>query len=177
MSRLAQRYAKAVFQVAAGQDAVDTVSADLDRLGSALAVEEVAAAVESPDTTAEVRERILAKLMGDAHDITKNTVNVVLERHRQAILADLAGEFADLVRESRNEVKGVVESARPLDASSLEAIAAHATKLVGKTVTLDVEVNEDLIGGVKLRIGNTLYDGSVATVLEDLERSLREAPV
>ena len=48
---------------------------------------------------------------------------------------------------------------------------------MGKNVTLEVAVNPDLIGGVRLRLGNTLYDGSVATVLEELERALMEAPL
>ena len=175
MSRLAQRYATAVFQAAEGKDAIEAVAQDLDRLGSSLRIEEVAAAVQSPDTTGDVREQILAKLMGDAHDITKNLVAVVLERHREAILPEVASAFSDMLLASRNEVRGTVETAHALDESGLEAIAAHATKLVGKTVHLDVEVNEDLIGGIRLRIGNTLYDGSVATVLADLERSLIEA--
>ena len=81
------------------------------------------------------------------------------------------------MRTARGKVVGVVETAKLIDEAGIKVLEAHAAKLTGKNVTLEVEFNSDLIGGVRLRLGNTLYDGSVATILEDLERSLMEAPI
>jgi F-type H+-transporting ATPase subunit delta len=177
MSLLAQRYAKAVFEVAEEQNAADAVDADLGRLSSALRNPDVAVAVMSPDTTSAVRASLIEKLLGDAHDLSKNLIGVVLRRRRQAILPDLSMAYKDLLRAARGKVVGVVETAKPIDEAGLRVLEARAAELTGKIVTLEVEVNPDLIGGVRLRLGNTLYDGSVATVLEDLERCLMEAPL
>lgn len=177
MSLLAQRYAKAMFEVAEGHDALDAVDADLGRLASALRVPAARLVVMSPDTPSEVRGRVVAKLLGDAHQLTRNLVGVVLRRRREAVLLDLSTAFKKLLRASRGKVLGVVETAKSIDEKGLRDLEAYAGKLVGKTVTLEVEVNPDLIGGVRLRLGNTLYDGSVATVLDDLERALMDAPL
>ena len=177
MSLLAQRYAKAVFEVAEEQNAADAVDADLSRLASALRNDDVAAAVMSPDTTADVRGKVVEKLLGDAHDLSRNLIGVVLRRRREAILPDLPAAYKTLLRTARGKVVGVVETAKPIDEAGIQVLEAHAGKLTGKNVTLEVEFNSDLIGGIRVRLGNTLYDGSVATVLQDLERSLMEAPL
>ena len=177
MSLLAQRYAKAVFEVAEQQNAADAVDADLGRLGSALRNAEVAAVVTSPDTGTVARAQIVEKLLGDANDLSKNLIGVVLKRRREAILPELSQAYKSLLRAARGKVVGVVETAKPIDEAGIQTLERHAAKLTGKNVTLEVELNPDLIGGVRLRLGNTLYDGSVATVLEDLERSLMDAPL
>ena len=177
MSLIAQRYAKAMFEVAKGHDALDAVDVDLGRLASALRDPAANAVVKSPDTRANVRAQIVAKLAGPCHDLTTNLIGVVLRRRREAVLTDLSTAFKDLLRGSRGRILGVVETAKSIDEKGLKSLEEHASKLVAKNVTLEVELNPDLIGGVRLRLGNTLYDGSVATVLEDLERALMEAPL
>jgi F-type H+-transporting ATPase subunit delta len=177
MSLLAQRYAKAMFQVAEGHGALDAVDADLGRLAGALRDPAARSVVLSPDTASEVRNRVVEKLLGTCHDLTRNLIGVVLRRRREAVLVDMSTAFKDLLRASRGKVLGVVETAKTIDEKGLKDLEAHASKLVGKNVTLEVEVNPALIGGVRLRLGNTLYDGSVATVLEHLERALMEAPL
>ena len=85
--------------------------------------------------------------------------------------------FIKLVHDSRGEVEGTVETAKPIDDDELRKIEAAASVTFGKKVSLRVEVDPELIGGIRLRVGNTLFDGSVATALDDLERKLMEAPV
>ncbi|MCB9868266.1 MAG: ATP synthase F1 subunit delta [Planctomycetes bacterium] len=182
MSLLAQRYAKALFEVASDAGAVDAVAQDLERLHAVFADEVVANAVLSPDTPSAQRRSLLDKALGDGHALTKNLIGVVLERHRVAVLPELAGAFAPLVRAARGIVLVAVETAKPLDDASRAAVELRARSLAARPgsspeVALDVAVHPELIGGVRIRIGNTLYDGSVATALEDLERRLREAAI
>ncbi len=177
MSLLTQRYAKAIFEVAEKAGAVDAVADDLARLSSTLSDAAIAGPLLSPDTKAEVRHKALAAILGDANELSKSLVGVVLRRRREAILPDLSEAFAEMQREARGEVAGVVETARPLDDAGLAEVEARATVLAGKKVTLEVKVDEQLIGGVRIRIGNTLYDGSVATAIEDLHRCLMDAPI
>ena len=181
MSRIAQRYAKAIFDVAKDAGAVDAVDADLAHVASALRDPELGSTVLSPDTRNAVRARILEKVLGSAtgggHPLTKNLLGVVLHRRREAVLSELSAAFKRLLHESRGKVIGLVETARSIDEADLQALEARATELAGKNVTLEVKINPELIGGVRIRVGNTLFDGSVATALEDLERALMEAPL
>ena len=177
MSRLAQRYAKALFEVAHAASSVDEVCTDLDRLSAALSVPANAARVMSPETGVESRGKIVGALLGESHELTEKAVGVVLQRRREAILGELAAAFGDLRRESRGEALGVVETAKPLDDTGLQELTDRASKLAGKKVSLSVKDSPELIGGVKIRIGNTLYDGSVASVIEDLERALMDVPL
>ncbi len=78
---------------------------------------------------------------------------------------------------ARGEILGVLESAKSVDELAVREMEGRATRLAGKKVTLEVKVDEELIGGVRIRIGNTLYDGSVATAIEDLHRRLMDAPI
>jgi F-type H+-transporting ATPase subunit delta len=178
MTLLAQRYARALFEVAASADALDEVGADLQRLASALADPVVQAAILSPDTRAEARRAVLQRLLGEAaHTLSKNLVGVVLRRRREKVLAELSAAFQALLRESRGEALGLLETARPLDEAGVKALEARASELCGQQVTLEVQVDPDLIGGVRIRVGNTLYDGSVATAIADLQRRLMDAPL
>lgn len=177
MSLLAKRYARAAFEAASEKDAADAVAADLEKVAVALRDAEVRQMLLDPQTTRETRSRALDKLMGSAHDTSRALIRVVLERRREAILPDLAEAFAAMVRAQRGEIEGEVESAKPLAEDQCRELEASVSQLTGKRVALKATVNPDLIGGIRVRVENTLYDGSVATALEELERRLMDAPV
>ena len=173
MSVLGKRYAAALFQAASDAAAIDQVAADLGRVAAALRDGEVRAILFDPWTPRAALERIV----GGGHELTRNVISVLLGRRRESILPELEEAFADLVRQARGEAVGVVETAKAISDDELRAIEACASATVGAKVSLSVDLNPDLIGGIRVRVGNTLYDGSVATALEDLERRLVEAPL
>ncbi len=177
MSRLTQRYAAAAFQVALGQDALDLVAQDLGKLATAFADRGLRLMVLSPQTSNLRRRELMEQILTGSHACSKNLVGVILDRRRQAILPELSQAYQSLLREHRGEAIGVLETAKPLDASTQATLSATASDLVGKKVTLKVIDNPDLIGGVRIRVGNTLFDGSVATVLQELEQALMSAPL
>ena len=174
MTLLAQRYATAMFEVAGKNGVLDQVAADLKKLHGELQGAGMRALVMSPETTRPRRESVLLKIVEGGHKLTENLIQVILRRRRQEVLPDLYAAYSKLLRESRGEVLGVVETARPMDTVQHKAVEAQAQKLVGKKVSLSVRENPDLIGGVRIYVGNTLYDGSVQTYLEQLERQLMD---
>ncbi len=177
MTLLAKRYATAVFALATQQNAVDAVGNDLAALHAELAVPAARALLTSPDVNDKERAAVLDKLCAGRSQLLKNLVGVLQHRRRLDVLFDLAPAFRDLVMASRGEVEGVVESAHPLSADDLTALRALAGRLSGKTVQLTATTKPGLLGGVRLRIGNLLYDGSLRASLEQLEQKLNQAAV
>lgn len=172
MNLIASRYARALFEVASAADAVDAVAGDLHRLDQALEKAGLRAQIMEPDTPVKRRAEYLHDLVDRAHQLTRNLIDVLLARRRWQILGDLSAAYDALVRLARGEEIGLVESPYALDDQQMAALASTASRLSGKKVTLELVIAPELLGGVRLRVGNTLYDSSVATALEELERQL-----
>ena len=177
MSLLAKRYATALFEAAEEKGATEAVASDLARVAHALRDDQARAQILDPRTPRTERRAALERIVGGGHELSRNLIGVLVRRRREAILPELHDVFTALVRASRGEVEGTVESAVPVGDAELRQLEAAASATFGKKVSLSVEVEPELIGGVRVRVGNTLFDGSVATALEDLERKLMEAPV
>jgi F-type H+-transporting ATPase subunit delta len=177
MSLLARRYANALFLAAREQGAVAAVGKDLEVLHAALAAPSAKAVLLSPDLTANEREGLLQRMAQGRHPLIKGLLQTALHRRRLEMLPDLQPAFRELELEERGEVEGVAETARPLDTADLQQVTALAQKLAGKKVILRVEVRPELIGGIRLRLGNELYDGSVSNALAQLEQRLMQATI
>lgn len=176
MTLLAKRYAAALHALATEQNVVDAVGKDLAALHAALALPGARALVSSPDVTASERSALLGKLCGGS-DLLRNLVGVIQQRRRLEVLFDLYPAYRDLVMAAQGEIEGVAESAHALDAGELAALAALAGRLSGKKVPLTAALRPELLGGVRLRIGNVLYDGSLRAALDQLEQKLSQATV
>lgn len=177
MSLLTRRYASALFQTARDKGALEQVAADVAALHAVLAAPGARALLTSPDVTAAERQRVLDRLGEGRHQLVRGLLQVAQQRHRLEILPELHPEFRALVMAHRQEVEGVVETAQPLAAEQLEQVTALAGRLSGRKVSLSTQIKPELIGGIRLRLGHELYDGSVRTALDQLEQRLLQAPV
>ncbi len=177
LSAIARRYARALFEVAQAAHAADAVERDLARLSAALADPDARAAMLAPGVgRQELAARLEAHLPG-ADALTRGALRVALARRREAMLPELHAAFAGLLREAQGLVEGVVESAKPLPREVVRELEERMAATVGKRVALATRVVPALIGGVRVRVGNTLYDGSVQAALDELERRLMAAPL
>jgi F-type H+-transporting ATPase subunit delta len=109
--------------------------------------------------------------------LVANLVGVLQQRRRLDVLADMPTAFRDLFMQDRGEVEGVAESAHPLGADELTALTTLANRLSGKKVLLTSKHNPDLLGGVRLIVGNVLYDGSLRAALTQLQDKLQQSSV
>jgi F-type H+-transporting ATPase subunit delta len=179
-SRLADRYAKALFAAADSAGAVDAVAADVERLGREVANASVCGLLTRPDVPRATVHSVLEKLGAEdgRHPLVRNVLGVLAERRRAAITVELPAAFARLSRIARGELEGVVASSVELDEAGRNTARDLAHRLSGgKTVHLSFETDPELLGGIRLQIGNTLYDGSLRTQLEDLHERLLAAPL
>lgn len=177
MTLLAKRYATALHVLATQQQAVDAVGADLAAVHAALAAPAARALITSPDVTAAERAGVLGKLVAGRHVLVQNLVGVLQHRRRLDVLFDLSPAYRALVMAARGELEGVAETAHPLGADELAALTALAGQLTGKKVQLTVAQRADLLGGVRLRLGNVLYDGSLRASLDQLQQKLQQSTI
>lgn len=177
MTLLARRYATALHALATQQGAVDAIGGELAALHQALRPAAARALLQSPDVTAAERAQVLDKLVAGKHPLLRNLVGVLQHRRRLEVLFDLFPAWNTLVMASRGEVEGVAESAHPLSTDELASLTELAGRLSGKKVKLTAALRPDLLGGVRLRIGNVLYDGSLRASLDQLEQKLQQSAV
>ena len=177
MSLLAKRYATALFALADAAAAADTIGGDLAALHGDFQSPEARALLTSPDVGVAERGVVLEKIGHGRHQLVQNLIGVLQHRRRLEVLFDIHPAFHELLLESRGEVEGTAESARPLGEAELEQLVALAGKLSGKTVKLTAVHAPEVIGGVRLRVGNQLYDGTMQSALEQLEARLLQASI
>lgn len=177
MTSLARRYARALFEVAQERDAVDPVAADLAAIDTVLQDPELRGIVAREDLSARAISGLTSRLAEGRHELVQNLLHTLESRRRHTVLLGLRESYDALVRAARGEITGTAEVAREVGDEQRRALEELAGRLSGKRVHLRFQQAPELIGGVRLRLGNTLYDGSVATRLEELQKKLLEAPL
>jgi F-type H+-transporting ATPase subunit delta len=177
MTLLAKRYATALHLAAKAANAVSQVESDLQSLHAGLQSASVMALLTSPEIASAERARVVEKVGAGKHALAQNLLRVMLRRRRLSAMADLYPAYRAICLAERGEVEGTVETPKPLGPDDLARLQEVARKLCGKTCSLTVRIRPELIGGVRLIVGNVLYDGSVKSSLEQLEQKLLQAPV
>lgn len=168
----ARRYAEAAFEIGREEGTLDTWERDLDRLTAVLGDEEVRALTEHPAVPYAEKERVLRRIVGDVSDEALNLVLLMIRRGRPGAIDKLAQRFGELVRRERGIALAEVRTALPLDDEQRDAIMERLRELTEQKVEINEVVDESLIGGIAVRIGDRLYDASVRTRLERLRARL-----
>src|SRR5688572_3692611 len=127
-------------------------------------------ALRTPRLTHEERLPILEKAFGGKLSVTTLTFLKVVSKHnRLDCLRAIARAARKQLDAARGRVEVIVETAYPLSNPVRERIVARLTQLLGKQVNLQTQVNEDLLGGLVVRVGDTVYDASLAARLKRME--------
>jgi F-type H+-transporting ATPase subunit delta len=177
MSLLAKRYATALHMAAREQSAVDAVGRDLAVLHDVALAPAVRALLTSPDIRSDERAAMLAKVGKGMHVLVQNLLGLLQQRRRLDVLFDIHPEYRRLLLADRGELEGVAETPRPLADGELARLGELAARLSGRKVVLSVQIVPELIGGIRLRVGNVLYDGSVRNALDQLEQRLLQTSI
>lgn len=102
-----------------------------------------------------------------------HTIFLLIDRRRSSIVPDLTDEFIKLANQADQTEDAVVYSVKPLSEAEMLSLSQVFAKKAGiASLRIRNEVQTDLIGGIKVRIGNRIYDGSVSGKLERMERQL-----
>jgi F-type H+-transporting ATPase subunit delta len=169
----ARRYAEAAFQLATRDDALDAYAEGLELAVQMLAGEEARDIVRNP--ARPLRERIefvSGMLERRVPEPVFKLVGLLVERGRVDRLPDVAAEYHRLLNAERDVVEALATTALPLTGDETSALQRKVAEMTGRTVDLRVEVDDSLIGGLTVRVGDTLYDASVRGRLERLRERL-----
>src|SRR6476659_3493573 len=172
----ARRYADAAFQMAKEERSLDRWERELGVLRDLLNDPQLRAVADHPAIAYAAKERILRAAAGT--DIAREPVELVLlmiRRGRPRSITAMVDGFDDLLRRERGISKAEIRSALRLGDEEREAIVARLRELTGTKIETSEHVDESLIGGVAVRIGDTLYDASVRSRLERLRARLTVA--
>jgi len=168
----ARRYAEAAFEIGRADGTLDQWEADLARLRDALEQEDLRALAEHPAVPFADKERILRRAVTDVSAEAMNLVLLMVRRGRPRAIARMTEHFADLVRRERGVALAEIRTALPLGDAQRTDVRDRLAELTGDKIEINEVVDESLIGGITVRIGDRLYDASVRSRLERLRARL-----
>ena len=172
-STTARRYAEAAFQLATRDDALDAYGDGLATAAKFLGEERVLAVLRNPARPLKERIEVVDKALEErVPEQVRKLVGLLVERGRIDRLAAVATEFRRLLNRQQGIVEAVATTASPLSGDETAALQRKIARMTGRTVDLRVEVDDALIGGLTVRVGDTLYDASVRGRLERLRDRL-----
>ena len=169
----ARRYAEAALELAKRDDTLDKWRDDLRTANALLGEERVNKVVDNPALPFAERRRVIDELLGDrVGKPVRNLVTVLADRSRLELLPAIVAEYQRLLNRERGIATALVTSATELSAEEQRALEERLRQMTGSDVELDVRVDEELIGGLTIRIGDRLLDASVRGRLERLRDEL-----
>jgi len=173
---LAGRYASALFDHARDQKQIDAVGRSLDALSQALLdSKDFAELVDSPlvsrDEAAKTFASLAPQIGLDA--VTTNFLGVLARNGRKSQLRPVIQAFKRLAADHRGETTADVITARPLKDDQIAALKQQLRARAGREVTIDAEVDPNILGGIVVKLGSQMVDASIRTKLNRLAQAMK----
>ncbi|MCT4664746.1 MAG: ATP synthase F1 subunit delta [Flavobacteriales bacterium] len=170
--RIGSRYADALLSLAQKQNCDEKVLEDMQAILSTLQEnKELDDVLKSPIIPSDKKQAILNQIFAqESHETTVSMIKLLSENKREDILRALATSYIELYKESKNMVTATVTTAFPLDEATRSQITKLVNSQVDGTVALEEKVDEDIIGGYILQIGDQRINNSLANQLSSLKR-------
>jgi F-type H+-transporting ATPase subunit delta len=176
MEEIAQVYARSLFEVARERDKADLVRDEIGEFTDALASSrELELFFFSPYFSTEEKKEGLDKAVEGEDEIVRNFLGLLIENHRMPALMRIRREYDRLWREVNQLLPVEVTSAVELDEAITKQIGEEIGRQTGRTVELTSTVDPDVLGGIVVRVGNSILDASIRTRLERLRKQVARA--
>lgn len=171
---IARNYAEALFSLAERHEGIEIFGEGIETVARLIdETPDFRLFLATPRIAAADKKALIRKVFGASLPKTlMNFLLIVVDKRRQRLLVAIAREFHTLVDERQGRVHVEISLARAIDDATLEALTARLGDLLGKEVVPTVRVKPELLGGVVIRTGDTMYDGSLRRRLARMRRSL-----
>lgn len=174
MSAVGKRYARALFEVAKERGQIDSIEAELNDIVNAVNENgELNKILMHPHISIDAKKELVKELFY-AHiaQETQNLLEIVLENGRESDLNAIASAYVQLANEDRGIADAVVTTAKSLTEEEQAQLAEQFGKLINKKLRIQTVVDPSILGGVVVKIGDRLYDGSIKSKLEHFAHQL-----
>lgn len=177
--RAARRYATALFRMAVNRQQIDDVAGSIAEIRTVTnGSPELMAVLHHPRITRARKKQLLQTVFeGKIRQDVTNFLSLVIEKDRAALIPAITEEFARLMDEHRRETDAEAVSAIALTEAQTAALKQRLESSTGYTVRLKTRVDLEIIGGLVVRVGDKLMDGSVRTQLQSLRDQLKRARI
>jgi ATP synthase F1 delta subunit len=175
MEELAQVYARALFEVGREQGKLDELREQLAQLADALESDrQLAIFFFSPYFSTAEKEQGLERMLDGADESFLNFVRLLIEKHRMPVLFRIRVEYERLWDGANKVLPVEITSAIALDPATTENLGTTIGERTGRKVTLAARVDPEIIGGIIVRVGNSILDASIRNRLEQLRRHVAQ---
>ena len=176
IEEIARVYADALFGAAKEADKLDSVHEQLGEFADALAdSREMQVFLFSPYFSTAEKKEGLGKALDDAESELVNFLELLLEKHRMPVIFRIRRDFDALWAKENKRLAVTVTSAVELDPELVKKIGSEIENQTGQTVELESNIDENILGGLKLQVGNMILDASVRNSLDKLRKSVAAA--
>ncbi len=176
MEALARVYAESLFGVAKDKGDLDVVRDQLNQLVDALeSSKDLEVFFFSPYFSSQEKLDGLQRAVEGANPEFLNFLELLIEKHRMPAIYRIAREYEDLWKQENRRLDVTLTSAVELDPAVAEKVGAEVERQTGREVTLTSRVDEKIIGGIVLQVGNMVLDSSIRNNLEKLRQSVARA--
>ncbi|MEE9361835.1 MAG: ATP synthase F1 subunit delta [Cellulophaga sp.] len=170
-SRAAIRYAKALLDLAIDNKATEAVEKDMRSVVDTIADSaDLQVMLVSPVIDGEAKKKALVSVFKGGDSLTEKLFSLLTANKRIALLNDVAKKYILLNEALKGQNVAYVTTAVPLTGDLEKKILAQVAKLTGKDVTVKNQIDESILGGFVLRVGDLQYDASIANKLSGLKR-------
>lgn len=171
---IATQYSEAVLDIASQTNREEKVLAELKAVNEVVSSDkDMTVVLSHPSISSDEKKRFLNSLFaGKTSDITENLLNLLADKRRLELLPFIESSYRSLLNAKKNILAATLSCSEPLADSSVANIKAQLTEHLGKKLELEVKVDPSLIGGVVLKIGDQVIDGSLKGKLKSIEKAL-----
>lgn len=175
MEELAQVYARSLFEVAREQDKLDVMREQLGQFADAMKRKrELELFFFSPYFSTNEKQEGLEKLLDGADDQLMNFLKLLIENHRMPVIYRLRREYERLWEQENRLLPVVLTSAVELDEQTVKDLGERIGERTNNTVALTTRVEPEIIGGIVIRVGNSILDASIRNRLEQLRTQVAQ---
>lgn len=176
---IARRYARALMALGKDDGIADVLASDLNSVAAVLNAEDgqLSTALSHPALLPSERRGVLEAVLSrvGVHAYVANTIRLMLDKGRAAMLPELISEFGRLADIEAGRVRAVVTTATALGPAMVAEVQKTLEATTGKTVLVDADVDAELIGGMVIHVDGVVYDASVRNRLDQLKNTLLTA--
>lgn len=176
---VAKTYARALFEIALEEDRIDPIFQDLTDILNVFK--------ENPDfyklykamsIPREERKSIMDEVFGSAlMEEVHHFIKLLIDKNRVNEFMDICRAYESMMKDHRGILSGIVFSKYPLDDEQLSTLEAKMSQTSGKQVTLTQQIDDTMIGGIRVQLGDKMLDYSVRKKLQDMKQELRQLTI